>query len=217
MTASRGARTMPPGRMVLRLFTDGRRIKRTASVMGPLMRVVYSRLSDPEAVEEMRAVVRAHTDAVQPSLAYVEEVRDYIGGYIPDRAYRILTAAIAGREPEPPDPADTVLFARERELGWLPLVDALDRLARLVPELEPLRDDLACKTEGRGDSLVLEPRTVLRLIDVVGGPRSNHRDPLLRSHLAQEVVANAISCVEGRSDARDPHTPLFCRRQSRPA
>jgi hypothetical protein len=65
----------------------------------------------------------------------VAKVCDSDSGYMPDRAHRLLVAAINDAPAEPISPEQAVLYERERELGWRPLQDAFAELCDAVPEL----------------------------------------------------------------------------------
>lgn len=86
-----------------------------------LMRVVYSHLTDEEAVTRVGDVVRSDRPAAQTTLSYVRRAHDFSRSYDTDRALRILVAAMKGAAPEAARAADAELFERERELGWMPL------------------------------------------------------------------------------------------------
>jgi hypothetical protein len=116
-----------------------------------LWRVVYSHLTDEEAVERVRELVRSDPDAARVTLRYVRRTMEFSRGYDTDRAYRIIVAAMSGRSPEPVQDAER--FEHERELGWMPLEQAFETLLAGVPELAELRaraEELAASPESFG-------------------------------------------------------------------
>jgi len=100
------------------------------------MRVVYSHLTDEEAAVRIGGIVRSDREAADATLRYVRRARDFSGGYDTDRACRILVGAMNGTTPEPVRLENAELFERERELGWMRLSQAFERLRSAVPELE---------------------------------------------------------------------------------
>lgn len=181
-----------------------REFKKMGEVRPQLMRVVYSNLTDEEAAAQIGEEVRSNPRAAKATLDYVRRIHDASHGYETDRACRILVGAIEGTPPEAVRPEDAKLFERERELGWLPLAEAFERLAAAVPELEAIRvrsEELAAspelfgiEQEADGDGLVI-PAGVLPKTDGLVGPVSGHPDPLIRSRLASSIVANYVRAL----------------------
>lgn len=174
------------------------------------MHVVYSRVSEDEAVEQLRPLVDRESMAARATLSYVAEVRAASPEYITDRAYRIITAAIENRSPAPVRPEDAEIFERQRGLGWQPLEDAFEQLAISVPELREIARDASRRVgkdkgkEQRGNIADLQ-RRVRRLV----GPRSGHSDPLVRSDLARSIAIRYVNAVAGGPHAADPQRPLW--------
>jgi hypothetical protein len=198
-------------RAAWRVLGDPRRLRKMAPVRGPLARVVYAPVSDVEAVERMRPVVRDDPGAAKLTLAEVKDMRDSRPGYVTDRAYRIMAAAISGSAPASVNPEDVAVFAREKDLGMRPLKDAFDSLAVLVPELGPLMGRIVRLVDlppERDRDNALNGQIGDRVEKLVG-PRSDHPDPLVRSQVALQVVVSYFRYLEGRPDARDPRYPVF--------
>lgn len=103
------------------------------------MRVVHSNLTDMEAAVRIGEAVRSDRGAAEATLQYVRRIHRVSPANETDRAHRILVAAIKGTPPDAVRPEDAGLFERERELGWMPLSQALERLASAVPQLEAVR------------------------------------------------------------------------------
>lgn len=187
---------------------DSGQAKRALEEMGrvrtELMRVVYSHLTDEEAAARLGDVVRSDRPAAEATLTYVSRTCDVSRGYDTDRAYRILVGAMRGADPEPMRSADAEVFERERELGWMPLSEAFERLRDAVPQLEDLRDraeQLAGSPESfgigqdtDGDGLVI-PAGVLPTAHGLVGRDCGHPDPLIRSSVAASVVAKYVTAV----------------------
>jgi hypothetical protein len=184
------------------------RSKRKLEAMGrvrpELMHVVYSHLTDEEAAVRVGEVVRSDRRAAEATLRYVRRARDLSGGYDADRAFRILVGAMNETMPDPIRIEDAELFARERELGWMPLSEAFERLRALVPELGEVRtraEELADSPESFGivqdterDRLMV-PAGVLPTSGALVGRGSRHPDPLIRSSVAGSVVGTYVTAV----------------------
>jgi hypothetical protein len=188
---------------LLRRDTE-RKLKTMAQVRPELMRVVHSTLTDEEAVERMRPVVEADRRAATATLEYVTETREHFGGYITDRAYRVLVAAIRNTPPEPVNGENAELFEREKQLGWTPLESAFNKLAVAVPELVDVAN--ASRSGMKEDQAA---RALIWRVQELVGPRAAHTDPLVRSSLASHIVANYLSVLEGKTDALDPTRPVW--------
>jgi hypothetical protein len=186
----------------------GNKPKRDLEAMGrvrpELMRVVYSHLSDEEAALRIRAVIWSDRRAAAATLQYVRRACDRSRSYETDRAYRVLVGAMNKTTPGPIRFGDAELFERERELGWMPLSQAFDRLREAVPQLRAVRDraeQLAASPESFGITRDTErggltvPSGVLRTAGRLVGPESGHHDPLVRSSIAVSVVANYVTAV----------------------
>jgi hypothetical protein len=198
--------------------------KRDLARMGPvrpeLMRVVYSHLTDADAATQMGSVIRANPGSARATLRYVREAMQHSHGYDTDRAYRILEAAMKGTSPEPVRPEDAVLFQRERELGWLPLSEAFDRLCSAVPELAEIRtraEELEASPDDFGivrnveENVIVAPSGVLPTAHGLVGPDSRHPDPLIRSSLAATVAARYVAAVLGHTTGRAAWEPQRTR------
>jgi hypothetical protein len=188
-----------------------RDLEATGRVRPELLRVVYSHLTDDEAAVRIGEMVRSDRRAAEATLRYVSRARDSSGSYDTDRAFRVLVGAMNGTTPVPVRLEDAELFERERELGWMPLSQAFERLRSAVPELEEIRDraeQLAASPESFGISqdadragLVI-PSGVLPTSGGLVGRGSRHPDPLIRSPVAGSVVANYVAAVLTRTTDR---------------
>jgi hypothetical protein len=178
----------------------GRELKKMGQVRPELMRAVYSHLSDEEAADRLRGVVRSDPPGARATLAYVTRIRDGSCEYETDRAYRVLRAAMSGASPEPVSPGKAELFERQRELGWSSLDEAFDQLADAVPELAEVAQTV--------DS---EPSASdwIKLVENVIGPRSPRDDPLLRSSLALTVAARYLGVISRGSDHERLRRPVW--------
>jgi hypothetical protein len=179
---------------------DGRELKKMGRVRPELMRTVYSHLSDEEAADRLRDVVRSDRLGARATLAYVTRIRDGSCEYETDRAYRVLRAAVSEAPPEPVSSGNEALFERQRELGWSPLGQAFDQLADAVPELAEV-----------AQTVESEPSTSdwIRRVEKVIGPRSPQTDPLLGSQLAVTVVARYLRVVSRSGDRDSLRRPVW--------
>ena len=177
--------------------------------MTPLLRVVESEVSDPEAVDRMRPVVLPEPRAARRTLAVVKGVRDREGGYVQDRAYRILKAAINDAAPEPVRPDLALLYEREKNLAFVPLQDAFEELRNAVPALGEIGDRAAALRRGKDAEGARDAfRQIWRDADKLVGRRCAHPDPLVRSALARMVVAHYLTAAAGLYDA-DLKRPMW--------
>jgi hypothetical protein len=162
----------------------GRELKKMGQVRPELMRAVYSHLSDEEAANRLRDVVRSDPPGARATLTYVTRIRDGSCEYDTDRAYRVLRAAMSDASPEPASPGKAEPFERQRELGWSSLDEAFDQLADAVPELAEVAQ--TAESEPSASDWI---KRVENLI----GPRSPHErstTPLLaRSDRRREIAA----------------------------
>ncbi len=116
-------------------------------------------------------------------------------GYIKDRAYRLLTAALDETDVRPIDPSLCTQFMREEALGRIPLEEAFTELAEHEPELSELT--------GEEDPGVLQNRA-RELVGIAA--RSG--DPLLRSDLAASIIEQYVGIRQGRLEG-DLRAPYF--------
>lgn len=181
-----------------------------------LMRVVYSHLTDAEAAVRIGEIVRSNPRAATTTLRYAREAIQFSRGYDTDRAYRVLEAAMKGTLPAPVRVGDVQLFERERELGWLPLAEAFERLRVAVPELAQVAaraEELAASPDDFGivhdakDKVIVVPSGLLPTAYGLVGPESHHADPLIRSSLAATVAARYVAAVLGQSTHRAAWEP----------
>lgn len=196
-------------RFLYRIGFGKRQRKRMATVRDPLMRVVHSRISEDEAIAEMRPIVRAYPDAAKGTLAYVQRASSGGGGFIAHRAERILLSAMGRPAPEPSE-NDRELLAREERLGWLPLNAAFDELSEAEPSLSALASR-AAQLRARDDTCEDPPgfrQLQGEALDVVG-PDGRAGDSLLRTNLAASVVVHHLAALAGRPGAADPSKPLW--------
>jgi hypothetical protein len=193
------------------LFREPDEIKGMAPVRIPLMRVVHSRLTDQEAVEQMRPIVQDHRRAAEATLSHQAGIQHRTNGYIPDRAYRIMVAAVRNTWPVAVSPENAALFEREKDLGWLPLEEAFSQLATVVPELRTMAERAAAlppPTDSDG-SLTQAYRQMRKDAAKLVGPGSTSQDALVRSSLAQVVVRQYLDAIVRASNARDPQRSLW--------
>jgi hypothetical protein len=192
------------------LFREPGEIKAMAPVRVPLMRVVRWRLTDEEAVERIRPIVQDHPRAAQATLSHQTDIQRRTNGYIPDRAYRIMVAAVRNTPPVAVSPENAALFEREKELGWLPLDEAFSQLAAVVPDLRTMAEQVTALPATDSDgSLTQTYRQVRRDAGKLVGPHSTNQDPLIRSGLAQNAVRQYLDAIAHTPNARDPKRALW--------
>lgn len=178
----------------------GRELKKMGQVRPELMRAVYSHLSDDEAANRLRDVVRSDPPGARATLAYVTRIRDGSCEYETDRAYRVLRAAMSDASPEPVSPGKAEHFERQRELGWSSLDRAFDQLADAVPELAEVAQTV--ESEPSASDWIKHVENLI-------GPRSQQDDPLPRSSLALTVVARYLGVISRGSDHDRLRRPVW--------
>jgi hypothetical protein len=164
-------------------------------VREPLFRLAYSGVVVEEAAAQLRPVIAKEPSAARRTRAYLNRICPD-EGYVAHHALEILNAALG--LPAPPATADEhELFERERALASKSLAAAFDELAELVPALKNIRDAARETAEGRSRS-DSEPRARLqeRTRGLVG-PESRQPDRLVRSRIAQTIVARYLSALQG--------------------
>lgn len=190
-------------RVTIDRVTLRRRQVRAGLLRAAVFREALSRITDAEAVDRLRDLVVSDPAGADAALAFIEALASRSAPtYETDRARRILLAAIRGGEPEPMPVEHLQLFERERELGWMPLKQAFERLTAAVPELHPVQariEELAAASPPRSparEAVALERTSwIVPGTDRLVGPSSRHPDPLVRSPVAANVVANYATAV----------------------
>ena len=170
---------------------DEHQIKKMGKVRVTILTAAYSHLSDEEAVEEVRLVVGADPAGAGATLSYLSQARDCSPGYMTDRAYRILDAAITHTPPAPVPSAHAALFERERELGWLSLRDAFERLCEIAPDLQ----------ETAHHAIAGSPNSWISEVDKVVGPDAKQAEELARRPLASQLAVKYISAEQDAPDS----------------
>lgn len=147
-----------------------------------------SRLSDVDACAALAADISGlPTDAVAAEIAGWHRREDFVN----DRAFRLLVGVRDSEVPEI-DAAHREQFAREEELGRLPLPEAFERLSATCPGLE----DVASRARAHKKPNLRELGPMLTKLDREHGP------------VAFYIVTRYLAdCRRGRSDS----TPLFDR------
>ena len=111
--------------------------------------------------------------------------------YVSDRAYRLLVGVRDGGEVPPIRPEFRARFAREAEIGRLPLDEAFARIAAAVPELA----DIEQKATGGKPP---KPNELKGVLESLGGPSQGATELAV-------VWRHLRACARGEVD----RTPLF--------
>jgi hypothetical protein len=177
------ARLMPIGS-----FAAVRSISRSA------MSYAHSECTDDEALHRLKKDVGSNVKAARAALTVFQRARGEFDG---DRAYRLLEAVVREAPVETAPAAHRERFAREKELGWLPLDEAIAKLIELEPRLSSLWRGNAAQQ--RGDDSQEQAERVNGLV----GPNSESADPLVRSQLALSIVHHVLATAgDGVSGAQ---------------
>ncbi len=167
------------GARVLGAIVPTGRLAASGSVYRRAVSCARSELGDEVAVERLRTETARNRKAGIAALRSLEGDRKQ---FDIDRAYRLLEAAVCGTPVRPAPVEHGELFAREENLGRLPLTEAIETLVGLEPRLA---DVLA-----HGPEQSKAP--MLRVNELVG-PNSQHRDSLVRSQLALSIAAHTLA------------------------
>jgi hypothetical protein len=195
-----------------------RKLKKMMPVYGVVMRATYSDESDDEAVETVRPAVEANRKAAKAMLDHVADILLSQRGYVEDRTYRLLTAALEGTSPADISGEQREPFMRERDLGRMPLTDAFGLLAELAPGLRAVERTVKDGAHaGAGDvSTRAMPPMPIQEIDSLVGPTARSPDPLARSEVAVSIVVAYLRAIGGGRGHPDLHASLFAYRRSGP-
>ncbi len=127
--------------------------------------------------------------------------------YIWDRAYRLLSAAVADTEVQPIAPERQCLFAQEEMIGRIPIEQAFDHLSKLEPRLADVKREAThvAPGEGRGEL----PSSVREsLADLIGhGTGADHE--LLETTLATSIVHQYLQQLMGNPHLGSPTKAYF--------
>ncbi len=174
----------------------GRTFEASRVVYRCAMRQACTDLDDEVAKEVVKVQIQGRERGVRRALGVLRVNRHEYQG---DRAYRLLEAAY-NNEAVAAIAADVSdLFARERELGHMPLGNAFGCLTELEPRLNKVDLDT------RGDPDVIAPETLTRQtasgesISMLVGPSSQHPDPLVRSGIALNIASQFLAIQAGES------------------
>lgn len=179
------------------VLQDSRRSGRYMKVWKPLFSLAYSNVSEAAAAERLRPIVQGDPVAARYARTAVKREHADSGGYITDRATRILNDAM-GLPPLPPPSAERrATYTRERSLGAKPLREAFAQLAADVPALRSLETATTAQDDPGGERdhrLEISERCSELL-----GPDAQTPDPLLRSDLAITIAVRYLFAVNGGS------------------
>lgn len=207
------------GRQIMRRIEESPRVQEQQARTDRLWPFVsaardaaFTNATDEQARDELLALTDLRSKLESES-AGVWDAVEWLGrdrrDYIADRAYRLLTAAVAGTAVRPIDPAVAVLFGREERLGRMPMQHAYAELAALEPRLLDVRERVAASpAPPPGPTRWPNPVAADALRGVLGV--ANHDgDQLLRTDLAHSLALHYLSIlVDGRFGG-DPATAYF--------
>jgi hypothetical protein len=175
---------------------------RDRSVLLLVLRGAESGRSDEELLENVAADAVRRPDDARRALALLATQRDR---FEMDRAYRILSAAIHGNSVEPVPQDRRELFARERDLGRMPIAQAFAMLADRRPRLSAAASVAASSSEI--ESVLRARRQAVRAGQLLAG-LPGEDDALLETDLARSIVEQYLAILDGSVSA-DPSTPYF--------
>jgi hypothetical protein len=177
------------------------RQKRLEPAVQAAKQLAYGRREDDAAKAELRARLSAEPELLREAAIDQSQRReDYVG----DRAYRILSAAVADGPVQRMPPERVGLFAREEALGRMPMEEAFKQLVALEPTLAKIETDVLAgdrRSDPDGGSppegiRLLSHGVEERLRDLVGGA-AERDDELLQSSLASSIVHQYLRILAG--------------------
>jgi hypothetical protein len=160
---------------------------------------------DPDAVQELVELAGRHRRALELAALGARQFGAHRQHPIPNRAHRLLQAALAGTPVEPPARGDEVtmtlveaLLAMEPQAQWTELISR-------EPRLDDLADKVRAGHYGRSVPMPGQPprdpeerqellsslgreRKLRETLAVLVGPTSDQADPLLHSETALNVA-----------------------------
>jgi hypothetical protein len=158
------------------------------------LRLARSDRGDEDAAAQLREAIETNRASAERSAERMAEHRDT---YVSDRAYRLL-AAMAGSQVPPIRPDLKERFARERELGLMPIDDAFARLVEIVPALGELAHDVE---RNPAMPMTVYMKRAKSLIDV--------NEERLRSHIATGLFVVYFRIVGGDASRGDVGASYF--------
>jgi hypothetical protein len=165
--------------------------------------------------EDARALLKTRAAGVSPDAAAAALARLRRGGergFVRDRAFRTLDAAVGGTPVRPPAGDRAALFAGEANLGRIPMRDAYKHFAQLVPDLVDLAAEIRATADSRGNDRppgVTELAAIRRKAGRLLGPKAHHSDALVRSNMAGDIVYRYLCALAGKEDLGSPDTPYL--------
>jgi hypothetical protein len=175
-----------------------------------------SRMSDDEALGELRSRVPDNEVGLANAVRLASVRRT---DYLNDREYRLLSALADGMPVRDMDPALADLFEAERELGWLPLTEACERLVALEPRLGDVMNRAQAPGFRRRDGesardTAKRARPLREDVSALLG-YSGQRYPLLRSDISASIFLQYIWVMTNGRRRDLLSTPYFAERHVR--
>jgi hypothetical protein len=175
-------------------------------------RAAYSSLDDEAAKLVLADRLDADSKVLNEATIDLSRRRD---DYIHDRAYRLLSAAVAGTPVQATPPERQDLFAEEAALGRMPIEQAFARLAEMEPRLlEVQRQVQRGRADGDAEESGLLKRLRESLGGLVGGGASRHHE-LLRTSLASSIAHQYMWQLTGATEFGSPTAAYFDSRGTR--
>lgn len=178
-------------RILIRIVVLGRRERYMRPMQRQLGYTVYSSLTDREAARRLEDLVRRHPRAAEITKSRARREMTQNPGYVTDRSWRLLNAAMTRTAPAPVPPERADVYEQESTLGRRPLRDAFASLAAAEPELAKLAT-LVLPLTGNviaDDRAAQTNRSIWQRANALVDLRLLHTDPVVRTVVARQVVA----------------------------
>ncbi len=166
---------------------------------------------DEEARDHLYGQLRAYDEeAKRTALAGLGEGGASLS-YLRERARRLLASVVEGRPVGAIAPAYSDLLLRQKALGWKPIAEAYDDLAEFEPRLVEFRvtvESWANEHSVQGGHGI-QTHKIRRLVRDVVGPKSKHRDSLVKSPFALDIVYRYLYALSGYTELGTLETCYF--------
>lgn len=185
------------------------RSERIGPTLRAAMKAAYSPLGDEAARMELASRLASDPEILREATL---DLSDHRRDYARDRAYRLLSAAVAGTPVEPTPPERRELFAEEEVLGRMPIEQAFEQLAELQPLL------LEAKRQAQARDTNIEPSerakgalSALHRSEAdreIAGEASEDRE-LLNTTVANSIVNQYLQQLAGVPEMGTPSASYF--------
>ncbi len=188
-----------------------RAAKERSERLGPVeqaaSRLAFGAEDDETAAAKLSAHAGASPELLREAAIERSKMRE---DYHHDRVYRLLSAAAAGGPVQPVPPERAEPFAREAELGRMPMSEAFQRLVAIEPELAGVEHEVRAGDAAQAaDGCTLLPQAAKERVRRLVGGGATRDDELLRSTLAGSIADQYLQQLAGAAHLGTPFEAFF--------